>query len=137
MSEATKFRKSPVPPAQMPRQKTIAFESRLTRELTDVERIKVVKQLAHLLMLAAGIASKESDVAADRTSRSSRVSSSCAICASSCSEDRPNCFRRSFASCSLSCSICKVLESNRERCSMTICLRSRCHRANPHALHEC
>jgi hypothetical protein len=61
MSEATKFRKSP-PPPPTPRQKTIAFESGLTRELTDVERIKVVKQLTHLLMLAAGIASKESAV---------------------------------------------------------------------------
>jgi hypothetical protein len=59
MSEATKCRKSPPP---MPRQKTIAFESGVTRELTDVERMKVVKQLAHLLMLAAGISSKESDV---------------------------------------------------------------------------
>jgi hypothetical protein len=62
MSEATKFRKSPPSPAPMPRQKTIAFESGLTRELTDVERTKVVKQLAHILMLAAGIASKERDV---------------------------------------------------------------------------
>ena len=60
MSEATKFRK--IPPAPTPRQKTIAFESGVTRELTEVERMKVVKQLASLLMLAAGIASKESDV---------------------------------------------------------------------------
>jgi hypothetical protein len=62
MSEATKFRKSPPPPASTPRQKTIVFESGLTRELTAVERSKVVKQLAQLLMLAAGIASKENDV---------------------------------------------------------------------------
>jgi hypothetical protein len=62
MSEATKFRKHLPPPAPTPRQKTIAFESGLTRELTDVERMKAVKQLAQLLMLAAGISSKESDV---------------------------------------------------------------------------
>jgi len=45
----------------MPRQKTIAFESGLTRGLTGLERMKVVKQLAHVLMRAAGLASKESD----------------------------------------------------------------------------
>jgi hypothetical protein len=37
----------------MPRQKTIAFESGLTRGLTVPEQV---------LMLAAGLASKESDV---------------------------------------------------------------------------
>lgn len=62
MSEPTKFRKRPPPSAQMPRQKTIAFESGLTHGLTAPERMKVVKQLARVLMLAAGIASKESDV---------------------------------------------------------------------------
>jgi hypothetical protein len=62
MSEPTKFRKRPSPSAQMPRQKTIAFESGLTRGLTGPERIKAVKQLAQVLMLAAGLASKESDV---------------------------------------------------------------------------
>jgi hypothetical protein len=46
----------------MPRQKTIAFESGLTRGLTVPERMKAVKQLAQVLMLAAGLASKESDV---------------------------------------------------------------------------
>jgi hypothetical protein len=61
MSEATKFRKSPPPPAPKPRQKTIAFESGLTRGLTGPERMKAVKQLAQVLMLAAGLASKESD----------------------------------------------------------------------------
>ncbi len=61
MSEPTKFRKRPAPSIQMPRQKTIAFESGLTRGLTALERMKVVKQLAQVLMLAAGLASKESD----------------------------------------------------------------------------
>ncbi len=62
MSEPTKFRKRPSPLAPTPRQKSIAFESRLTRGLTRAERMKVVKQLAQVLMLAAGIACKESDV---------------------------------------------------------------------------
>lgn len=62
MSELAKFRKRPLSSAPMPRQKTIAFESRLTRALTGVERVKVVKQLAQILMLAGGLASKESDV---------------------------------------------------------------------------
>jgi hypothetical protein len=61
MSEPTKFRKRPSPSAR-PRQKTIAFESGLTRGLTGPERLKAVKQLALVLMLAAGLASKESDV---------------------------------------------------------------------------
>jgi hypothetical protein len=61
MSEPTKFRKRPPPSAPTPRQKTIAFESGQTRGLSAAERTKVVKQLAQLLMLAAGIASKESD----------------------------------------------------------------------------
>ena len=62
MSEPTKFRKRQTPSAPTPRQKSIAFESGLTCGLTSLERMKVVKQLAQLLMLAAGIASKESDV---------------------------------------------------------------------------
>ena len=63
MSEPTKFRKrQTTPSAPTPRQKSIAFESGLTRGLTAQERMKVVKQLARVLMLAAGIVSKESDV---------------------------------------------------------------------------
>ena len=62
MSEPSKFRKRPTPSAPTPRQKSIAFESGLTRGLTGAERMKVIKQLAQVLMLAAGIASKESDV---------------------------------------------------------------------------
>ena len=61
MSEPTKFRKRPPQQAQAPRQKAIAFESGLTRGLTGLERMKVVKQLAQVLMLAAGLASKEND----------------------------------------------------------------------------
>jgi hypothetical protein len=62
MSEPTKFRKRLSPSCPTPRQKTIAFESRVTRGLTGPERMKVVKQLAQVLMLAAGIANVESDV---------------------------------------------------------------------------
>ena len=62
MSEPNKSRKRPSPSAPTPRQKAIVFESGLTRSLTGPQRMKVVKQLAHVLMLAAGIASQESDV---------------------------------------------------------------------------
>jgi hypothetical protein len=39
----------------------MAFESRLTRSLTGQERVKVIRQLAHLLMLAAGMTIREND----------------------------------------------------------------------------
>jgi hypothetical protein len=60
MSEPYKFRKS-TSPRIPPRQRAIVFESRVTRSLTGSERMKVVRQLAHLLMLAAGVVTKESD----------------------------------------------------------------------------
>jgi hypothetical protein len=47
--------------ASTPRQRTMAFESRLTRGLSGQERTKVIRQLAHLLMLAAGMTLEESD----------------------------------------------------------------------------
>jgi len=62
MSQRTKSRKRTSPSVPAPRQKSIAFESVLTRGLTAPERTKAVKQLAHVLMLAAGVASQESDV---------------------------------------------------------------------------
>jgi len=62
MSEPYKFRKRSSPPAIPPGQRSIAFESRVLRGLSAPERMKVVRQLAHVLMLAAGIASQESDV---------------------------------------------------------------------------
>jgi len=43
MSEPTKFRKRPSQWTQTPRQKAIAFESGLTRGLTGLERMKIVK----------------------------------------------------------------------------------------------
>jgi hypothetical protein len=61
MSDRYKVRKNSPTRAPVPRQKTIAFESRLTRGLTGQERIKIIRQLAHLLMLAAGMRIEESD----------------------------------------------------------------------------
>jgi hypothetical protein len=62
MSQRTQSRKRPSQSVPTPWQKAIPFESTLTRGLTASERTKVVKQLAHVLMLAAGLASQESDV---------------------------------------------------------------------------
>jgi hypothetical protein len=62
MSEPYKFCKRNSPPAIPPHQRSILFESRALRGLTGPERMKAVKQLAHVLMLAAGIASQERDV---------------------------------------------------------------------------
>jgi hypothetical protein len=62
MSQQTQPRKRPSPSVPIPRQKAIPFESTLTRGLTASERTKVVKQLSHLLVLAAGLANQESDV---------------------------------------------------------------------------
>jgi hypothetical protein len=39
----------------------MAFESQLTRGLSCQERSKIIRQLAHLLMLAAGMRSEEND----------------------------------------------------------------------------
>lgn len=60
MSDLHKVRKYRPAQASMPRQRTMAFESRLTLGLTSQERIKVVRQLAHLLILAAGMTLEES-----------------------------------------------------------------------------
>ena len=61
MSHRYKVRKSGPSRASVPRQRAIAFESRLTRSLAGQERNKVVRQLAHLLMLAAGMMIREND----------------------------------------------------------------------------
>ncbi len=61
MSDLHKVRKYRPPQASTPRQRTMAFESRLTRGLTSQERIKVVRQLAHLLILAADMTLEESN----------------------------------------------------------------------------
>jgi hypothetical protein len=61
MSDRYTVRKNRLSRAPVPQQKTIAFESQLTCSLTGPERIKVIRQLAHLLMLAVGMTIKESD----------------------------------------------------------------------------
>ena len=61
MSDRYKVRKYNPVRAPMPQQKAMAFESRLTRTLSGQERAKVIRQLAHLLMLAAGMTIEESD----------------------------------------------------------------------------
>ena len=59
MAEPHKIRKSTRLPAVLPRQMTIAFQSSVLRGLTDPERVKALMRLAHLLILAAGIAVEE------------------------------------------------------------------------------
>jgi hypothetical protein len=45
--------------AQLPRQISIAFESRWAQGLTATERMRVLRHLTILLMQAAGLTSKE------------------------------------------------------------------------------
>jgi hypothetical protein len=52
--------KALLPPAQ-PHQITIAFESIRLRGLSGPERMRAIMHLANLLMLAAGVATKECD----------------------------------------------------------------------------
>jgi hypothetical protein len=61
MSDRYKVRKCSPARASMPRQRAMAFESQLTRGLSCQERSKIIRQLAHLLMLAAGMRSEEND----------------------------------------------------------------------------
>ena len=49
------------PPLTEPHQMSIAFESNRLRGLPTAERTKVLMDLAHLLMLAAGVAVEEDD----------------------------------------------------------------------------
>jgi hypothetical protein len=60
MNEPQKTRKRALPPLQS-RQLGMAFETMRLHGLTSAERKKVVIRLAHVLMLAAGVATKESD----------------------------------------------------------------------------
>jgi hypothetical protein len=61
MSKLRKIqRKQPSPPVE-PRQMSIVFESRGLRGLSTAERTKVLMDLAHLLMLAAGVVVEEND----------------------------------------------------------------------------
>jgi hypothetical protein len=61
MSEPTRIRKRRPLAPPTPHQKILAFESGRTRGLTAAERLKVVKQLAQILMLAAGTSIRETD----------------------------------------------------------------------------
>ena len=61
MNELQKRRKSrSLPPVQR-EQISFAFESMGLRSLTSSERTKAIIRLSQLLMLAAGVASKEND----------------------------------------------------------------------------
>jgi hypothetical protein len=61
MTEPQKSRKRRYPPPVRTHQINIAFESTELRGLTSAQRMKVVMQMAQVLILAAGIAPKESD----------------------------------------------------------------------------
>ena len=53
-------REQALPPAE-PRQMSIVFESNIVRGLSTAERTKALMNLAHLLMLAAGVVVEEND----------------------------------------------------------------------------
>lgn len=61
MTESRKTRKKVTPLSASFRQFSMTFESTGLLGLTSAERMKVVTQLARLLMLAAGVAAEESD----------------------------------------------------------------------------
>ena len=54
-------KKEPLPPPAEPHQMSIVFESNRVRGLPAAERMKVLMDLAYLLMLAAGVAIEEDD----------------------------------------------------------------------------
>ena len=61
MSKPRKIQREQAPPPAKPRQMSIVFESNGLRGLSTSERTKAVMNLAHLLMLAAGIVVEEND----------------------------------------------------------------------------
>ena len=61
MSKPRKIQREQPPPPAEPHQMSIAFESNRLRGLPAAERMKVLMDLAYLLMLAAGVASEEDD----------------------------------------------------------------------------
>jgi hypothetical protein len=61
MTESQRTRKTRYPPPVRTRQINIAFESTELRGLTSAQRMKVVMQMSQVLILAAGVAPKESD----------------------------------------------------------------------------
>ena len=61
MSKSRKIQKEQSPPPAEPRQMSIAFESNRLRGLPAAERMKVLMDLAYLLMLAGGVVVEEND----------------------------------------------------------------------------
>jgi hypothetical protein len=61
MSKPRKIQRKQAPPPTEPRQMSIVFESNGLRGLSTAERTKVLMDLAHLLMLAAGVVVEENE----------------------------------------------------------------------------
>ena len=61
MSKPRQIQKEQSPPPAQPHQMSIAFESNRLRGLPAAERMKVLMDLACLLMLAAGVVVEEGD----------------------------------------------------------------------------
>jgi hypothetical protein len=61
MSKSRKIQSEQASPPPEPRQMSIVFESNGLRGLSTSERTKAVMNLAHLLMLAAGVVVEEND----------------------------------------------------------------------------
>lgn len=61
MSKPRKIQREQSPPPAKPRQMSIVFESNVLRGLSTAERTKALMNLAHVLMLAAGVVVEEND----------------------------------------------------------------------------
>jgi hypothetical protein len=61
MSNPRKIRREQSPPPAKTRQMSIVFESSGLRGLSTAERTKALMDLAHVLMLAAGVVIEEND----------------------------------------------------------------------------
>ena len=61
MSKPDKIQREQAPPPAGPRQMSIAFEANGLRGLSTAERTRALMNLAHLLMLAAGVVVEEND----------------------------------------------------------------------------
>jgi hypothetical protein len=61
MSKSREIQREQTPPPAELRQMSIAFESNGLRGLSAAERTKALMNLAHLLMLAAGVVVEEND----------------------------------------------------------------------------
>jgi len=59
MAQPRRVSPKTLPPPAQPRQISIAFESRWLQGLSPPERMRALTHLANLLMLAAGVATKE------------------------------------------------------------------------------